>query len=185
MITVVDQVSPWFTPSSTLAKMTHPQVGAQISSSGTGMAMSQPATRTGLRPKRSDRVPAKKLVAAFTMPNAAMNVSVDEKAVSPNSCSASSGRTVRSWPIIPPTRALTPTRRRNWLRFSLSPRRIGGEAGWTEVVVIEPWSPVVGGPGREPPRSPPRTTVAGPSFTKLTISGATTNDLRPDVQTVL
>ena len=76
MMTVVDQVRPWFTPSRTLAKMTHPHVGAQISSSGTGMAMIQPATRTGLRPKRSDRVPAKKFVAAFTMPNAAMNVSV-------------------------------------------------------------------------------------------------------------
>ena len=50
MITVVDQVSPWLTPSSTLAKITHPHVGAHISSSGTGMPMSQPATSTGLRP---------------------------------------------------------------------------------------------------------------------------------------
>ena len=126
MITVVDQVRPWFTPSRTLAKITHPQLGAQINRSGTGMAMIQPATSTGLRPKRSDRVPAKKLVAAFTIPNAAMKVSVEENAVSPNSCSASSGRTVRSWPIIPPTSALTPTSRRNWPRFSRSPSRIGG-----------------------------------------------------------
>ena len=36
MITVVDQVRPWLTPSSTFAAMTQPQVGAQISSSGTG-----------------------------------------------------------------------------------------------------------------------------------------------------
>ena len=50
MITVVDQVRPWFTPSSTLAKTTQPHVGAHISSSGTGRPMSQPATRTGLRP---------------------------------------------------------------------------------------------------------------------------------------
>ena len=85
--------------------------------------MIQPATSTGLRPKRSERVPAKKLVAAFTMPNATMNVSVAVNAVSPNSCSASSGRTVRSWPIIPPTSALTPTSSRNWARFSRSPSR--------------------------------------------------------------
>ena len=50
MITVVDQVRPWFTPSSTLAKMTQPHVGAHINRSGTGRPMSQPATRTGLRP---------------------------------------------------------------------------------------------------------------------------------------
>ena len=50
MITVVDQVRPWLTPSSTLAKMTHPHAGAQINISGTGRPMSQPATRTGLRP---------------------------------------------------------------------------------------------------------------------------------------
>ena len=50
MMTVVDQVRPWLTPSSTLATTTQPQVGAQISSSGTGRPMSQPATRTGLRP---------------------------------------------------------------------------------------------------------------------------------------
>ena len=50
MMTVVDQVRPWLMPSSTLAAMTQPQVGAQMSSSGTGRPMSQPATRTGLRP---------------------------------------------------------------------------------------------------------------------------------------
>ena len=50
MITVVDQVRPWLTPRSTLAATTHHHVGAQISSSGTGTATSQPATSTGLRP---------------------------------------------------------------------------------------------------------------------------------------
>ena len=50
MITVVDQVSPWLMPSSTLATRTQVQVGAQISISGTGTATSQPATSTGLRP---------------------------------------------------------------------------------------------------------------------------------------
>ena len=84
MITVVDQVRPWLTPSSTLAKTTQPHDGAQISSSGTGRPMSQPATSTGLRPYRSERVPAKKLVAAFTTPKATMNVSAAVNAVSPN-----------------------------------------------------------------------------------------------------
>ncbi|SHX16779.1 Uncharacterised protein [Mycobacteroides abscessus subsp. abscessus] len=46
-------------PSSTLATITQPHDGAQINSSGTGMAKSQPAVSTGLRPKRSDQVPAK------------------------------------------------------------------------------------------------------------------------------
>ena len=58
MITVVDQVRPWLTPSRTLAAMTQPQLGAQMSSRGTGKPISQPATSTGLRPYRSDRVPA-------------------------------------------------------------------------------------------------------------------------------
>src|SRR5436190_79685 len=43
MITVVDQVRPWLTPSSTLAATTQPQLGAQISSGGMGSAASQPA----------------------------------------------------------------------------------------------------------------------------------------------
>ncbi len=113
MMTVVDQVSPWLMPSSTLATTIQLHDGAQINSSGTGTPISHPATSTGLRPMRSDNVPAKKLVAAFTAPNAAMKVSVAVNAVSPNSSLASSGSTVRSWPIIPPTSALTPTRREN------------------------------------------------------------------------
>ena len=96
MITVVDQVSPWLTPNNTLATITHDHVGAHISSSGTGTPITHPATSTGLRPYRSDRVPAKKLVTAFTAPKAAMNVSVAVNAVSPNTSVASSGRTVRS-----------------------------------------------------------------------------------------
>ena len=38
MITVVDQVRPWFTPRSTLATMTQPHVGAHINRNGTGSA---------------------------------------------------------------------------------------------------------------------------------------------------
>ena len=48
MMTVVDQVRPWLIPSNTLAATTQPQVGAQISSSGTGRATSQPADQDGL-----------------------------------------------------------------------------------------------------------------------------------------
>ena len=50
MITVVDQVRPWFTPSNTLAKITHPQLGAHINSSGIGRPMIHPPTSTGFRP---------------------------------------------------------------------------------------------------------------------------------------
>ncbi len=50
MMIVVDHVRPWFTPNRTLAKITHPHVGAHINSNGTGMPISQPAISTGLRP---------------------------------------------------------------------------------------------------------------------------------------
>ena len=59
MMTVVDHVSPWLTPSSTLATSTHVQDGAHMSRNGTGIATSQPATRIGLRPKRSESRPAR------------------------------------------------------------------------------------------------------------------------------
>ena len=52
-----------------------------------------------------------------------MKVSAEENAASPKASSASSGRTVRSWPSIPPTRAFTATSRTNCPRFSLSPSR--------------------------------------------------------------
>ncbi|OHE86656.1 MAG: hypothetical protein A2579_03560 [Lysobacterales bacterium RIFOXYD1_FULL_69_11] len=59
MITVVDHVRPWLTPSNALAASTQFQSGAHISRNGTGIATSQPATSTCLRPKRSDRRPAR------------------------------------------------------------------------------------------------------------------------------
>jgi hypothetical protein len=59
MITVVDQVRPWLTPSSAFAPSTQSQSGAHISKNGTGTATSQPPTSTALRPKVSDRRPAK------------------------------------------------------------------------------------------------------------------------------
>ena len=101
-----------------------PQTGAQISSSDTGSPMSHPATSIGLRPSRSDKVPATKLVAAFTNPKATMKVSATVIPVRPNSSLASSGRTVRSWPNIPPTKALTTTNNVNWARLARRPSRI-------------------------------------------------------------
>ena len=50
MMTVVDQVRPWLMPRITLAATIQPQEGPKISISGTGRAMTQPTTRTGLRP---------------------------------------------------------------------------------------------------------------------------------------
>ena len=47
MMTVVDQVRPWLMPSSTFAATTHAQLGAQISSSGTGSPISQPVDEDG------------------------------------------------------------------------------------------------------------------------------------------
>jgi hypothetical protein len=59
MMTVVDQVRPWLTPSSAFAKSTHDQLGAHMSRNGTGTATSQPPTSTCLRPKRSESRPAR------------------------------------------------------------------------------------------------------------------------------
>ena len=117
MITVVDQARPWLMPSRTFATTTQPQSGAQMSRSGTGSPNSQPATRTGLRPNRSASAPAARLVSALVMPKATMNDRIDgERRSSPKISVAMSGRTVRSWPTIPPTRPLTPTSRRELAR---------------------------------------------------------------------
>src|SRR5438067_3871887 len=123
MITVVDQVRPWLTPSRAFAATTQPQFGAKISSGGIGRATSHPETSTGLRPNRSDSVPAKKLVTALTAPNARMNVSALVNAARWKVRAASSGTTVRSWPRVPPTSALTATSRQNWARLARSPSR--------------------------------------------------------------
>ena len=126
MLTVVDQVRPWLMPRRTLARITQPQVGAQMSRIGTGKPISQPAISTGLRPARSERVPATKFITALLRPKATMKVNAVVSAVNPNTFVARSGRTVRSWPIIPPTSALMPTRSVNCARFARSPRRTAG-----------------------------------------------------------
>src|SRR5437879_1208977 len=126
MMTVVDQHSPWLTPSSTLANTTQPQLGAQMMSSGTGSAASHPATRSGLRPMRSASCPAKRLASALTMPKLTKKDRATVWETSPKSARAMSGTTVRSSPTMAPTKALTTTRRANWRQLAPRPSRIAG-----------------------------------------------------------
>src|SRR3989441_5412853 len=123
MLTVVDHVSPWFTPRSTLANTTHDQLGAQMIRRGTGSPAAHPPSRTGLRPNRSASDPATALVTALVAPNATRKVMVDVKVLSPKTSLAMSGSSVRSWPTMPPTRAFTPTSRANCGRLARSPSR--------------------------------------------------------------
>ena len=90
---------------------------------GTGRARSQPATRIGLRPIRSDRRAATRLMTALVTPKLTMNEVMAVFEVSPNSCSPRSGSTVRSSPTIAPTKALRRTRSENCGRFSRRPSR--------------------------------------------------------------
>ena len=126
MMTVVDQHSPWLTPSSTLANTTQPQLGAQMMSSGTGSAASHPATRSGFRPMRSASCPAKRLASALTMPKLTKKDRTTVLETSPKSACAMSGTTVRSSPTMAPTKALTTTRRANWRQLAPRPSRIAG-----------------------------------------------------------
>ena len=85
-----------------------------------------------------------------------MKVSAAVKAVSPNSRSASSGRTVRSWPIMPPTRALTRRAGRTGpgSGAARAARRAGGVGGrWHQAgceVDAGGGAPVVGSAERAP-----------------------------------
>ncbi len=69
MMTVVDQASPWFTPSSRLAATTQLHEGAHHSRSGTGRPKSHPTRRILRRPTRWARSPAARLAAAFVSPS--------------------------------------------------------------------------------------------------------------------
>ena len=165
MMTVVDQQSPWLMPSSTFAKTTHAQLGAQMSSNGTGTPASQPATRMRLRPTRSASPPAARLAAAFTAPKPTRNESVAALDARPNSACASSGSTARSSPTIAPTNALTTTRRANWRQLARRPRRITSRPGAAlPLRVSQPGPPRArppprGGATRAAPRGP--TVAAG------------------------
>ena len=74
--TVIDQASPWLTPSSRLAATMNHQEGARPINSGTGSATSQPATSSRLRPIRSASSPAARFVTAFAAPKATTNARI-------------------------------------------------------------------------------------------------------------
>src|SRR5215203_3803794 len=121
MTSVIDQASPWFTPSSALAATTQPQFGATAISSGTGSASAQPRMSSRRRPSGSANAPAPRLVRAFARPKATMNESTATLDPRPKSCSPISGRVERSSPTIAPTNALTATSSENCARFSRRP----------------------------------------------------------------
>ena len=102
---VIDQQSPWFTPSSTVAATIQFQLGAYQIITGIGSAMTQPQSNTDLRPIRSDQRPATKFITAFTAPKATTKDAsiMKEPRWSPNSLSAITGITVRVMPIAKPT----------------------------------------------------------------------------------
>src|SRR5258708_3982496 len=130
MMTVVDQHKPWLMPSSMLAATIQPQDGATMSKTGTGSPNSPPATSTPLRPIRSERCPAPRLVSALTTPKLTMKESPAVAEASPNSRAPRSGTTSRSSPTMAPTNALMSTSRRNWPRLARRPS-IGDDAvGW-------------------------------------------------------
>src|SRR6266545_5145038 len=96
---------------------------------GTGRAKSQPTTRIGFRPMRSDTRAAIRLTTAFVTPKLTINDVTAVLELSPNSCSPRSGSTVRSRPTIAPTKAFRKTRSENCGRFSRSPSRISLKYG--------------------------------------------------------
>ena len=107
MLTVIDHVSPWLTPSSRLAPITQPHDGARMSMKGTGRPNSHPATSTLFRVKRWERLPENRLAKAFAIPKLAIKETAAAVVATPNSLSASSGRTERSSPTMPPTNTVT------------------------------------------------------------------------------
>ena len=118
MLTVMDQARPWLIPKNTLAIMIHPQEGAQININGTGIANSHPDTSIRRRVTLWERLPAKRLVTALARPKVAINETMADLEVMPNSASARPGRTEGSMPIIPPTKRFTVTSKANWRQLS-------------------------------------------------------------------
>ena len=85
MITVVDHVSPWLTPSSAFAIRIQFHEGAHISMNGTGTATVQPPTSSDLRRPRSAARPVMRFVSALVTPNTAMNEKIAVRAARWNS----------------------------------------------------------------------------------------------------
>src|SRR6202790_3905829 len=110
-------------PSNTLARTIQPHAGANISKNGTGIANSQPATSSGLRPVRSAVRPAYRFASALVKPNVTMNESTAVSDTSPNTRCPTSGSTSRSIPTMEPTKALTATSSQNCVALGARPRR--------------------------------------------------------------
>jgi hypothetical protein len=113
MTTVIDQASPWLTPSSALAATIQPQLGATAIISGTGSASAQPAISSRRRLARAAAAPAKRFVNALATPKATMKESTAALEPSPKSSCPTSGNVERSSPTIAPTNALTATSNEN------------------------------------------------------------------------
>ena len=65
MFTVIDQASPWLTPSSTFAATIHHHAGAQASRNGTGSPATHPATSSVFLVCRAVSGPAARFVSAL------------------------------------------------------------------------------------------------------------------------
>ena len=118
-VCVMDQVNPWFTPSSTVAATIQPQLVAYRIMKGIGTAHSQPNRSTFLRPICSDRRPATKLSVPLTKPKATTKEmsSMKEPLGTPNSELARAGTTVRIMPSVKPTSSTWSNWYTNWARL--------------------------------------------------------------------
>ncbi len=110
-------------PRRALAAITQFQLGAEMIMKGTGRPMSQPRTRTRLRPQASASWPETRFAHAFTTPKLTMKETMIVAEPMPNSSAPISGTTVRSRPTMPPTKALIRTSKANCGQFSFSPNR--------------------------------------------------------------
>ena len=133
MMTVVDQVRPWLMPSSTLATTTQPQRRRPDQQQRHGEADEPAGDEDGLAAVAVREGAGEEVGRGLGRAEGDDERERGGERGEAELRSASSGRTVRSWPIIPPTRALTPTSSENWARFARSPRWTGaarpGRAG--------------------------------------------------------
>src|SRR5260221_3437525 len=97
-MTVIDQESPWFIPSSTLAATIQSQVGAHIISNGTGRPTTHPNTSVFLRPQASASWPETRFVTALTTPKLTIKDVTETVEASWNVSLPISGTNVRSRP---------------------------------------------------------------------------------------
>src|SRR5215471_1265811 len=129
MFTVIDQASPWLTPSSTLAATIHHHDGAQASMNGTGSPATQPATSRVFLVCRAVSGPAARFVSALVTPKAMMKLNTARYPDRWNTRVPIRLVVVRSSPTMPPTHAFTTTSSVNCGQFSRSPSRTGRAAG--------------------------------------------------------